>query len=392
MYRLEYYGNKLRLTLLPPNATIKIEKLLSCEDDSQRELVLLTSLNGVFEFEYTLEDGRYLITVSYLDSSGINVILEGRTINIMECVLQSLIDDMELILIGCGCPTCEDCKDFTHKDMRDLVSKLISYLLSKGTYYDRAKKYVKEAFPCVFEDLNYCLLLNESIYGNNENVLTFKTIIAYYYNVLIEGEILNGAFNDLDYIRERFNYKKIKRGVNSLGMKYEFVYYDEHSVPSFNSSFIYTPVFVDVSLYPDLKEQRLLEVADAVGRKWRFYYNYEFEIYSFKEDYKEKILFEASAVKMGITSVIQNTVFWKGRTNHSFLYTAQHNINKFAVKKQSANVTRYSFDFIIASDEGSSAVTPPFDVCTPIYKNLVLPFQIYYHVIVDLKGYLEVKL
>jgi hypothetical protein len=213
---LQYYGGKIKLVSLGSDSTIVIEKLTSCGDDTQREEIYRTTLTNKTEFEYELEDGRYIITVT----RGINgsSTIEEETISIEESFLQSLLEDVKLVLLGCGCPTCDDCDNFSHQDMRDLIVKLTSYFLIQNKYYSQAIETVLEKFYCEFQELNRCLLLHESVYGNGENMLLFKKIVAFYYNVLIEGEVLNSDIANLDEIKERFDYEKVKVGLRRLGM------------------------------------------------------------------------------------------------------------------------------------------------------------------------------
>ena len=121
-------------------------------------------------------------------------------------LINSIINEMELFLCGCGCDSCDDC------DKDEKLS--LSLILKSFSYYTLMYKYNPKFYDAVFKCLNYsiqeiatCILIDEKVIGNSQKEDLFRKIISSFYLAFYFAEYYGAS--DISVINKKFKYDKI---------------------------------------------------------------------------------------------------------------------------------------------------------------------------------------
>lgn len=193
--------------------TIKLFKQDSCEEGSWVQIGLTQITVDDVSITLPDEDGVYRLQISAeIDNKDASISI---IINIYDKMLLSLIDDIENILCGCKCKTCDDCLD-TDKDISSVLLKLLAYYSVTSQYHAGFLSAALKCLKCSIVDANQCVILNERIIGNADNTMLLKRTVALYYLAFYFAEFNVSA--DTEFINDKFKYKKIKKCIEILGV------------------------------------------------------------------------------------------------------------------------------------------------------------------------------
>lgn len=192
---------------------ITVFKQDSCSNDTFVEILPLQTTSTSVDIVLSNGDGIYKFLISSLVEEDI------KTIEILipyyDSMLISLIQDIDSLLCGCKCKTCDDCKD-TDKDLSTVLLKLISYYTITNNYYSAFLNVAFNCLKCSIVDANECIIINEKVVGNSDNTILLKKIISLYYLAFYFAEFKSTT--DANYINTKFKYEKIKKCINILGI------------------------------------------------------------------------------------------------------------------------------------------------------------------------------
>lgn len=197
-----------------PTLTFKFQKLENCYDYSAvsgfEDLPALE--NGeVFEFG-KLQDGEYQVTITQDE--------EETTVTIKSFLelQKSMIEDIDLVLCGCDCDSCDDCAT-TCNDKLTTILKILSFIALTSPMYDAAIDRISECIKCTLGVDISCLLINEKVTGESDNSIVLKKIIAIYYLAFYFLEITSATDEEEEeYIRDKFKFNIISKCISQLGI------------------------------------------------------------------------------------------------------------------------------------------------------------------------------
>jgi hypothetical protein len=198
----------------------EVKKSLSCQP-LEFETMYVDSLLGGEEKEVFLRgDGVYQIFFPEDNPSTPEV--EGITITIKkyDTLLSSIIEGMgqEVCECNCGCDCNEErddnCGLLMLRAKMDVYKRLINP--AAVSFFDAVYSYV----GCLIKGPLYCAVDNEIITGEADcNKKLIKQILSLDYLALYYFEMASACLHeDKDYIREKFNTKKIFCCIQSLGI------------------------------------------------------------------------------------------------------------------------------------------------------------------------------
>lgn len=192
---------------------VVVYKQDSCLNDTFVEVIPLQTTSTSIDVTLSKGDGVYKFVISSLvgrDVESVDILIPYY-----DGMLVSLIQDIDNILCGCECKTCDDCND-TDKNLSTVLLKLISYYTITSNYYSAFLDAAFKCLKCSIVDANECIILNEKVVGNSDNTMLLKRIVALYYLAFYFAEFKSTT--DTNYINTKFNYEKIKKCINALGI------------------------------------------------------------------------------------------------------------------------------------------------------------------------------
>ncbi len=212
----KYYIENLDETPL----NFEVRKSLKCQPLEFVTIYTDTAEKGEKKEIFLNEDGLYQVYL--IDDNPDTLQVEGvpLTIKKYDRLLSSIIEGMgqEVCECNCGCDCNEEhddnCGLLMLRAKMDVFKRLISP--AGASFFDAVYHYV----GCLIEDPIYCAVDSEIITGESDcNKKLVKQILALDYLALYYFEMSSACLHeDKNYIREKFNTKKIFCCIQSLGI------------------------------------------------------------------------------------------------------------------------------------------------------------------------------
>lgn len=215
-YTISRNGRRLTITKTNiPTLYVDIFSQVSCEEDECINCLGTPITTDIYEIVLPNKDSTYIVTIKD------NIFIDDtHTFTVYDTFLKTVIEDIEYVLCGCKCETCDDC-DKKEKDYLSAITRILTYMiLHNGLYY----KYLEKSNHCVkcgILDLNTCQLASEAVLGNSDSTLLMKQIIAYYYLVLYYTDFLFESDNTEKILS--YKYMTMLKCIKKLGIDVECI-------------------------------------------------------------------------------------------------------------------------------------------------------------------------
>jgi hypothetical protein len=214
-FKLVNYKDLFTLTNIDsPSLTFTIQRLENCYNYTNVSgFENLPTLEDEDSFEFKkLQDGEYQVVISQ-DGTDTTITLKTY-LNLLE----SMIEDIDLILCGCDCDSCDDCAT-TCNDKLTTILKILSFINLTFPTYNSALESIAECIKCTLGMDISCLLINEKITGESDNALILKKIIAIYYLAFYFLELTSATDEEEEeYITNKFKFNIISKCISQLGI------------------------------------------------------------------------------------------------------------------------------------------------------------------------------
>ncbi len=181
-----------------------------CEDQEYKEIFSDISVSQSYSFDLPSKDSIYKLTISN-STDTVDILIPYY-----DELLQSLISDIDLLLCGCGCESCNECIDEDDPVVSDTLLKTMFYYTLTNSIYN---KYFEAAFKCLdctLNEANICMLINEKYAGYSDNIILMKKLISIYYLSFYFSEYY--TFDCKDELNRIFEYDKIRKCISNLGI------------------------------------------------------------------------------------------------------------------------------------------------------------------------------
>lgn len=157
-------------------------------------------------------DGEYRLTLT--DETPANQVINLKYyLNLQE----SLINDINLVLCGCECKSCEDCNDCITQ--LSAIVKHGSFISLSAIDYTTTYTLISDYLKCILNEDIQCVLRNEKYIGTTEVATSLKLLLSLWYLVMYFGEFNSAADTDEeDYVNTKFDYNTISKCIMKLGI------------------------------------------------------------------------------------------------------------------------------------------------------------------------------
>lgn len=204
LYTIDFKDEVIRIEKVSIDTFISVTIYYSqnCKEDLQ----ILTEdfiVNDVEDFILPKKDGIFTIEVKQTTLN--EELTESWTYPYYGVLLNSIIEETEYFLCGCGCDNCDECGE-DDKTQLGLILKIFSYYSIMYKYYTRFYDSIFGCLKCDILDLNQCILLSEKVTGKGQNKKLFNKIISSLYLSFYYAEYYNS--NDKSRIDNKFKIQK----------------------------------------------------------------------------------------------------------------------------------------------------------------------------------------
>lgn len=189
------------------NISVSLLKQNTCEENTFDILKDPELLIDTIVYRLPIIDGIYQIKIN------IQGVITNYNFLYYDNLLKSIINDVEIVL--CNSLNCNNCREIDNKDLTRVLLKIISYYILMKEYYGEFLDSSLDCLKCTIEDSNKCLLLNEKILTNQENLDLFNKIISSFYLIFYYFDKVSYPDEDID---KKFKYDKIKHCIISKGL------------------------------------------------------------------------------------------------------------------------------------------------------------------------------
>lgn len=190
-------------------------KELSCDNPSRNIKTFTLSSGETLNLNINYITGNIGIFVGSEDVYNVYIVNYQQ-------VLSSIIDLVERIICGCNCSNCDDCNGDEHiesKRFLQLFSLILSYYIVRNPIYDKYFKIIADKLKCDIQQDLICQINNLILVGDSDNIFFLKRLVSYFYLVFyIQESFQTTNQEDAEYVREKYNYSKIKPCIKKLGI------------------------------------------------------------------------------------------------------------------------------------------------------------------------------
>ncbi|MGL6107259.1 MAG: hypothetical protein ACRC0V_07225 [Fusobacteriaceae bacterium] len=213
-YKIKKYKDILTVTkteTIPVFVTIYVNT--PCDVEKYKVEVATQEITSATSFTLN-RDFVYKIIISKSSDSSIN--FDEIFISNYYNLLTSIIEDVNTILCGCECYSCNNCNEADEKTIANTLTKVMLYYGLVNQLYIEVFNNAFKCSLCTLTEANLCMILNENITGNSDNTLLMKKLISFYYLAFYYAEI--SIAENVDYTNIQFDYEKIKKCISNLGL------------------------------------------------------------------------------------------------------------------------------------------------------------------------------
>lgn len=205
-YKIDITDNIITVRNLSSDSSINVTIYVAKDTDSEFKKVVDTiSVDYEEIIKLPVVDGVFKIKLERILDRVVIETVEG-IYPYYGMLINSIIQEMEYFLCGCGCESCDDC----NKD-----EKLsLSLILKSFSYYTLMYKYYPRFYDAIFKCLNYsiqevttCILLEDKVIGSSQKEDLFRKIISSFYLAFYFSEYYSAS--DANVINKKFKYDKI---------------------------------------------------------------------------------------------------------------------------------------------------------------------------------------
>ena len=189
------------------NIYVSLLKENSCEENTFDIIKNSELLTDIVIYRLPIIDGLYKIKID------IEGVITYYNFLYYDNLLKSIINDIEIVL--CNSSTCNNCIEVNNNDLTRVLLKITSYYILMKEYYGEFLDSSLDCLKCTIRDSNKCLLLNEKILTNQENLDLFNKIISSFYLIFYYFDKISYPDEDID---KKFKYDKIKHCIISKGL------------------------------------------------------------------------------------------------------------------------------------------------------------------------------
>ena len=189
------------------NIYVSLLKENSCEENTFDIIKNSELLTDIVIYRLPIIDGLYKIKID------IEGVITYYNFLYYDNLLKSIINDIEIVL--CNSSTCNNCIEVNNNDLTRVLLKIMSYYILMKQYYSEFLDSSLDCLKCILEDANKCILLNEKILSNRENLDLFNKIISTFYLIFYYFDKVKYLDEDID---KKFKYNRIKHCIILKGL------------------------------------------------------------------------------------------------------------------------------------------------------------------------------
>ena len=284
------------------NITVSLFSKKSCSEIEEWDLITTITVTSISDINIPNIDNVYKITLY----NGIDNI-EKVFVNYSN-LLKSTIEDIQYVLCGCQCESCEDCTENSEELNNTLLKANFYYLLNSNKYQKYFNAFYK-CNECELLNINSCLILNEKIHGKSDNSILLKKILSAFYLsfYFYEKEI----FEITECQNSIFNYETIKKCISKLGINIKCI---EDNISSSNQP----PVIGNNTIILNNRQNKIFNLIDFTSNTTPPYYDEENDVLD-SIQIKELNLSPDTYLKLNGINVIINQIITVNQITNGLL-------------------------------------------------------------------------
>jgi hypothetical protein len=188
---------------------VTVYKETYCSSDVWVEIFPTQTVTTLLSITLPTNDTTYKIHIT--DNFSID---DDVLVPVYNALFKAMITDINKVVCGCPCSTCEDC-GITEKDYLSTISKILSYNMLIGLYLQPLLE-TSNCIKCDIVDTTQCILLNDKITGTSDSKELLKKLIIYYYLVFYYTDLYTSI--NPSTISTLYDYNNIEKCIKKLNI------------------------------------------------------------------------------------------------------------------------------------------------------------------------------